>query len=203
MLQNRVDPHGNIIKTPARGAWMGNRGIIHNKRNEIVRPFQNKTWLTCRTEFKNRRLPVMAPNTYTKLFFLDEATAFSAGHRPCAYCRKEDYQRFKSLWIKANPMYKLDENSRIGEIDAILHEERIAGNKSKVTQTQALEDLPDGAIVSHDNQSWLWKSGRLYLWTPSGYQPPLSPPYPARVTVLTPASIIRTFRAGYVPQMAV
>jgi len=214
MLQNRVDPYGNIIKTPTRGVWMGNRGIIHNKNNEIVRPFQNKTWLTCRTEFKNRKLKVMAPNTYTKLFFIDEATAFAAGHRPCAYCRKEDYQLFKKLWIKANPQYNLKENSPVAEIDKILHTERIAGTGSATTLTGSLNELPDGVIISYENQPLLWKSGQLYPWTPEGYQQPIihtnateigsthhTPPDP--ITILTPASIIRMFKAGYQPQMAI
>jgi len=214
MLQNRVDPYGNIIKTPARGAWMGNRGIIHDKNNEIVRPFQNKTWLTCRTEFKNRKLKVMAPNTYTKLFFIDEATAFAAGHRPCALCRKDDFQLFKKLWIKANPQYNLNENSPIGEIDKILHTERLAGTGSKITHTGQLDELPDGVIVSYEDQPLLWKSGYLYPWTPEGYQQPITPANateigsthhtpPCPLIILTPASIIRTFKAGYKPQMAI
>jgi len=99
MLQNRVDPLGNIIKTPARGQWMGNRGVIHNDKKEILRPFKLKAWITCKLEFKNWKRQVMTPNRYTELFFLDEATAFGAGHRPCFECRRDDYNLFKSYWL--------------------------------------------------------------------------------------------------------
>src|ERR1700760_1777025 len=105
MLQNRVDPEGNIIRTSARGSWMGNRGIIHDEQQNVLRAFKLKAWITCVLAFKGRKRPVMAPNRYTELFFLDEATAFSAGHRPCFECRRQDAGRFKSLWIKANPEY--------------------------------------------------------------------------------------------------
>ena len=87
MLQNRVNPLGDIIRTPARGAWMGNRGLLHNERQEIVRPYRLIPWITCVLSFKNRHRPVMAPGQYTELFFLDEATSFAAGHRPCKECR--------------------------------------------------------------------------------------------------------------------
>ena len=103
MLQNRVDPFGNLIKTPARGSWLGNRGIIHNHNQEVVRPFKLKAWITCTLEFRGRKRQVMAPDRYTELFFLDEATSFAAGHRPCFECRREDALRFKSYWLKGNP----------------------------------------------------------------------------------------------------
>jgi hypothetical protein len=83
MLQNRVDPFGNIIRTPARGAWMGNRGVIHDEHKTIRKAFKIKAWITCALQFKGRHREVMTPNRWTELFFLDEATAFAAGHRPC------------------------------------------------------------------------------------------------------------------------
>src|ERR1700743_3660322 len=102
MLQNRVDPQGNIIKTTARGAWMGNRGQLHNEQRQIVRPFKLKAWLTCLLQFNGRKREVMSPQRYTELFFLDEATAFAAGHRPCFECRRKDYDLFKSFWLQGN-----------------------------------------------------------------------------------------------------
>jgi len=103
MLQNRVDPFGNILKTSARGLWMGNRGILHNDRKELLRPFKLKAWITCKLQFNGRKREVMTPNRYTELFFMDEATSFAAGHRPCFECRREDYKKFKTLWLKGNP----------------------------------------------------------------------------------------------------
>ena len=121
MLQNRVDPFGNIIKTKARGAWMDNRGILHNEEQQIIRPFKLKAWITCKLEFKGRKRQVMSPNRYTELFFLDEATSFAAGHRPCFECRRNDYHHFKSLWIKGNPEYHFNEKTSVKAMDDILH----------------------------------------------------------------------------------
>jgi hypothetical protein len=113
MLQNRVDPFGNLIKTRARGTWMGNRGVLHDDKQQLLRPFKLKAWLTCRLEFKGRKRQIMAPHRWTELFFLDEATAFAAGHRPCFECRRSDFNKFKSLWIKGNPEYNFDEKTPI------------------------------------------------------------------------------------------
>src|SRR3978361_1384995 len=116
MLQNRVDPFGNIINTSARGALMGNRGLLHNDKQTLVRTFKLKAWITCKLEFKERKRTVMAPNQYTELFFLDEATSFAAGHRPCFECRREDYNRFKTNWLKGNPEYSFNGKTSIKEI---------------------------------------------------------------------------------------
>ena len=147
MLQNRVDPFGDIIKTEARGAWMGNRGILHNENREVLRPFKLKAWLTCKLEFNGRKRQVMAPNRYTELFFMDEATSFSAGHRPCFECRREAYHHFKTLWLKGNPHYHFTEKTSIQKIDQIIHHERMNRDKIKVTHTERSTDIPDGTLV--------------------------------------------------------
>jgi len=201
MLQNRVDPFGNIITTKARGAWMGNRGILHNNEKQIIRPFKLKAWITCKLEFNGRKRIVMSPNRYTELFFLDEATSFAAGHRPCFECRRNDYQHFKSLWIKGNPEYHLDEKTSITKIDDILQQERIDRNKTKVTYEENFEELPDGSFVLFDNKPYIILEQKMYLWTPFGYDKIKVLSMPDRVTILTPRSIVNTFRAGYLPQI--
>lgn len=163
MLQNRVDPFGNIIKTKARGAWMGNRGYLHNRDKEILRPFKVNAWLTCRLEFKGRKREIMAPGKYTELFFLDEATACSAGHRPCSECRREDHLKFKQLWIKANPEYGFNEKTPIGEIDEILQGERINADKSKRIHEQNGIAIPDGTFVLINDKPCLVFKGLGYL----------------------------------------
>src|SRR5450432_2352002 len=105
MLQNRVDPYGEIIRTEARGSLMGNRGVIHDANQKIVRAFKHKAWIACALQFQGRRRAVMSPNRWTELFFLDETTAFAAGHRPCSECRKENFKKFKQCWIIGNPQY--------------------------------------------------------------------------------------------------
>ena len=202
MLQNRVDPFGNIITTKARGAWMGNRGILHNDEQQIIRSFKLKAWITCKLEFNGRKRSVMSPNRYTELFFLDEATSFAAGHRPCFECRRNNYQHFKSLWIKGNPDYHFDEKTSITKIDDILHKERIDRSKTKVTYNGNDEELPDGSFVLFDGKSYLILDQKMYLWSPFGYDKTNVLPMPVRLTILTPRSIINTFRAGYLPQIA-
>jgi hypothetical protein len=202
MLQNRVDPNGNIIKTPARGAWMGNRGVIHNLDKEIIRPFKLKAWISCLLQFKGWHRPVMAPNRYTELFFMDEATAFAAGHRPCAECRRDDFKKFKTLWIKGNPEYQFNEKTRISEIDDIIHKERIDSNYSKITYRENLHNLPNGAFVCYENEAYLVKDAKLYCWSPSGYKNVIDPPEAHQFEVLTPKSIVNTIQSGYLPQMS-
>jgi hypothetical protein len=203
MLQNRVDPYGQLIKTAARGYWMGNRGIIHDDHQTVLRPFKLKAWITCKLEFKARKRKVMSPSRYTELFFLDEVTAFAAGHRPCFECRRTDFNRFKSFWLKGNPKYHFNEKTPISEIDEIIHKERIDRHKSKVSYQASLDDLPNGTFVSIDDHAYLVLHRLLFLWSPFGYEKEIAMPETGKLTILTPRSIVNTFRAGYLPQMAV
>ncbi len=202
MLQNRVDPFGNLIKTQARGSWMGNRGILHNDEQEVLRPYKLNAWITCKLDFKGRRREVMAPKRYTELFFLDEATSFAAGHRPCFECRRNDYNRFKSLWIKGNPEYNFNEETSIKEVDDILHKERIDDNNIKLTYEENIDAIPNGTFVLIDSKPYLVFGKNIYLWSPFGYEKGTALPATDKLTVLTPRSVVNTFRAGYLPQIA-
>jgi hypothetical protein len=202
MLQNRVDPFGNIIKTKARGLWMGNRGILHDEQQHIRRSFKLKAWITCKLEFNGRKRQVMSANRYTELFFMDEATSFAAGHRPCFECRRGNYQQFKSLWLLGNPGYRFNEKTPIKKIDDILHSERIDAYRSKITYTENVQTLPDGSFVLIDKIPYLIFENKMYLWTAFGYQKAVMLPETNKLTVLTPKSIVNTFRAGYTPQVA-
>ncbi|CAL1521200.1 hypothetical protein [Chitinophaga sp. MM2321] len=203
MLQNRVDPMGNIIKTAARGIFMGNRGVLHNENKEILRPFKIKTWITCVLEFKNRKREVMAHNRYTELFFMDEATSFSAGHRPCFECRKEAAVKFKALWLKGNPGYEFDTKTLIKEIDNVLHKERISSSNTKITYEERPDELPDGTFVIFGDEPYLIVKGYMYLWSPFGYSKRMHLPQAGKLPVLTPRSIVNTFRAGYIAQISI
>jgi len=202
MLQNRIDPQGNIISTSARGAWMGNRGQLHGKGKTILRPFKLKAWITCLLEFKGWHREVMSPNLYTELFFMDEATAFAAGHRPCFECRRPDYDRFKTCWLKGNPQYGFTEKTSIREIDDILHRERIDHDSNKVTFTASFSDLPAGVFIRIDDKPFLISGGQLYQWSPFGYGKAIHNATAQQVMVLTPQSVLNAFRAGYQPQVA-
>jgi hypothetical protein len=201
-MQNRVNPFGQIIDTKARGSWMGNRGRIHNEKKEIICPYKLPAWLICKLNFKGRKRQIMAPNSYTELFFLDEATALAAGHRPCFECRREDFNRFKKLWIKANPQYQFSNKTSIREIDKILHAERINTDGTKKMYREYLSNLPDGTFISLEEKPYLLFKKHLYWWTPYGYEKQNAIAINGKVNVLTPISIVHTLRAGYVPQMS-
>jgi len=171
---------------------MGNRGILHDQRREIVRDWQVRRWIACRLEFRGRHRAVMTPGTYTELFFLDEAAALADGHRPCAECRHEDFTAFQSAWRAVYPSNSLSADA----MDGVLHAERREGPFGKRTRVAAIESLPDGAYVALDGRAWLVLHDALLLWSPDRYVD-RKPRPSGEATVLTPASIVAVLAAGY------
>lgn len=198
-LQNRVTPIGEIIADPARGSLMGNRGILHDAGQRLgAARWRHPHWIACRLAFRGRRRPVMAPRRYTELFFLDEATALAAGHRPCCECRREDFLRFQVAWRRA---FGDASDVRAGAIDRALHQARVEPRTRRQIRFEAqLDGLPDGAFVllPADPTPCLVWGDRLEPWRPAGYGPPRRRPS-GRVSVLTPGPTIAVLRAGYVP----
>lgn len=143
----------------------------------------------------------MAPNRYTELFFMDEATAYAAGHRPCFECRRQDYKIFKTFWLKGNPEYGFDEKTSIQKIDDILHKERYNRDGSKVTYKENIADLPNGTFVLYDDVPHVLLDNQVYPWSPFGYGGTADVPADKEITVLTPRSIVNSFKAGLVPQV--
>jgi len=191
--RNRVTPEGEIIADPARGALMGNRGRLHHA-DGTPRPslWTTRAWIACALSFGDRRRRIMAPGSYTELFFLDEATAFAAGHRPCAECRRAEFRAFRALWEgKFGP-------ARAPGIDAALHAARVGRDRSKVTFDAATETLPDGTMIRTETGPALLLGRKALPWTPGGYGE--SRPRPAGMAaVLTPAPTVALFRAGLRP----
>lgn len=195
-LQNRVTPFGDIIATPARGMFTGNRGIIHDPATKTLlkRRWSNPAWIICVCEFRGRRRNVMATRSWTELFFLDEATALAAGHRPCFYCRRDDALRFQAMWCEGNGIA----TARAPEIDAVLHAERLDGRlKRRHPLPCAVEALPDGAMIALDDEAYLIMKGRARRWSCDGYQ--VAAADLADATLLTPPSTLRALIAGYAP----
>jgi hypothetical protein len=194
-LQNRVTPSGDIIATPHRGLFTGNRGIIHDpKTKTLTRRWAGNAWLTCVCEFRGRRREVMGGRSWTELFFLDEATALSAGHRPCFYCRRDDANRFRAAWEEGNGVSGM----LARDIDAVLHRERLdRGRKRLHALPNPVERLPDGAMVALDGESYLVAQGRALLWSPAGYRE--AQRALAGAMLLTPPSTLRALSAGYRP----
>jgi hypothetical protein len=197
-LQNRVDPFGDLISTAARGTMMGNRGgALHNADREIVRGYTSRRWIACVLKFRDRHRLVMSPNRYTELFFLDEAVAFAAGHRPCAECRRERYNTFRGAWARDKQQDRLPSAD---EMDVDLHSARIDKRK-KVTYEAPLRSLPDGCFVRIEGGAHLVLGDALLFWTPEGYSKRDAHPKNSLVTVLTPKPIVGCFRQGYRPEI--
>jgi hypothetical protein len=193
VLQNRVTPCGDILALRGRGLVMGNRGVLHDDERHIVRDWQVRRWIACRLAFRGRHRPIMRPRRWTELFFLDEAAAFSAGHRPCAECRNADYKRFRSIWE-----YCFGGPTSAERIDAALHAERLDGH-AKRTYRSDIGALPDGTYIAMEAAPWLIEGDSMLAWSDRGYY--LRRPRPARavVEILTPRSIVRIFASGYRP----
>jgi len=197
-LQNRVTPTGDIVATPHRGLFTGNRGIIHDPATKTLlnKRWSSPAWITCLCEFRGWRRPVMARRSWTELFFLDEATAFAAGHRPCFFCRRDDANRFRAAWERGNDASKVSAKA----MDARLHSERLdRGRKRLHALPGPLAELPDGAMVQQGEASFLVAKGRPLLWSPAGYA--RAEHALERPMLLTPPSILRALGAGYRPAL--
>jgi hypothetical protein len=195
-LQNRVTPLSELVSDPARGLVYGNRGCLHDADGRIRRRYNGKRWIACRLEFRDRhRTPLQQPGRYTELFFLDEATAFAAGHRPCAECRREDYDRLSEIWSRLYP-------GQIGAdaVDAQLHGERVdPDSRAQRRHEAAIAALPDGTLVLHESEPFLVLGRELRRWTPAGYAKRTPRPVRGDAIVLTPPSLVAVLRAGWQP----
>jgi hypothetical protein len=184
---------------------MGNRGgCFHDERQELTSSrWKGRRWIACLLEFRGRWRPVMQPHRYTELFFLDEATALAAGNRPCAQCRWEDFQRFKTAWLEGNLSAHVAARDSIDLIDLQLHRERVDRRGRKIHYQANLAELPDGVIVRTEDEperAYLVLGDRLFPWSLDGYGAPV-PRADMQVDVLTPESIVRAIAAGYSPAL--
>jgi hypothetical protein len=195
-LQNRVTPLGELVATPARGLVYGNRGCLHDETGRIRRRYNGKRWIACRLQFRGwQRGPLLQPGRFTELFFLDDATAFAAGHRPCALCRRADYDRLVQVWRELQPGHVAAD-----AIDAQLHSERVApGTRAQLHHEAPLDELPDGAFVLREGAPWLALGSRLLQWTVSGYVAHSARPSRQQAVVITPPSLVMVLRAGWQP----
>ena len=195
-LQNRVLPSGEIVIDPSRGIFTGNRGCLHDDTRQLGRArWRGRAWICCRLQWKGVRRSPMTPRRWTELFFLDEAVALSAGHRPCAYCRRADYLAFRAAWAKAGLP-----GTSAPEIDRILHAARLMPDRTQRHHTALANDLPDGTFILHQGQPALIQANRLHPFHPSAYAAPIPRPQGV-VTVITPAPMVACLAAGYVPQV--
>jgi hypothetical protein len=192
--QNRVTPLGDLIADPSRGSVYGNRGCLHDDAGIVRRRFNGKRWIACRMAFRGwHRSPLMQPGRFTELFFLDEATSFAAGHRPCALCRRDDYVRFMEIWRAIHPGV-----TGADAIDAQLHRERVdPATRGQRHHVAPMDDQPDATFVLNEGEPWLVMGALLLRWTLQGYRDAVTRPTHRRATVITPPSSVEILRAGW------
>lgn len=211
-LQNRVLPTGQIVATPHRGQFMGNRGgRIHDPKSKTLlsnraaassknsKLWASRRWICCKTEFKNRQRQVMGSG-YTELFFLDEVTALAAGHRPCFECRREAAQNFRDALTESEIIPTGGNGLGADDIDRQLHRERWISRKGPKERITDWRDLPDGTMLEADGNLVAVYENTLLLWSLEGYRPAegkLKGHEP--MTLITPRSVLQVFRAGYRP----
>lgn len=199
LLQNTVDPWSKLLRDKARiGGFMGNRGVIHDRNREVKKSWEIKRWICCARDFKGidrRPLFKTDPFSYSELFFLDEATAYAAGHRPCNDCRKAELAVFKKLWAEAGCSGEMGVTVSAPDIDAQLHRERVNSDGTKRTYCEQLKSLPPGVIVAHSGKAYLVRAQGVRLWTASGYRPAVLAA-DTEVEVLTPPSVVKLIAAG-------
>jgi hypothetical protein len=193
-LRNRVTPLSELIADPARGLVYGNRGCLHDADGHIRRRYATRRWIACRLQFKGwLRRPLLQPGKFTELFFLDEATAFAAGHRPCALCRREDYDRLIEIWRDLHPGQR-----GADAIDEQLHAERFdPATRAQRHHEAEIDDLPDGAFVLHQDGPYLVRGEELLRWSPAGYDARIARPAKTKAAVITPPSLLAVLRTDW------
>ena len=195
-LQNRVTPLSELVADPARGLVYGNRGCLHDGAGRIRRRYNGRRWIACRLEFRGwHREPLMQPGRFTELFFLDEATAFAAGHRPCALCRREDYDRFGALWRGSTPARPAPTRSTRSSTTS----GSLAGTREQRHHAAPLDDLPDGAFVMHDGAPQLVLGARAAALDGRRLRAPHGAPGGVQAELITPPSLTAILRAGWEP----
>jgi hypothetical protein len=200
-LRNRVTPTGEIVSDPARGLLMGNRGCLHGPDRRLgAARWRSKLWICCVLAWKDVRRDPMPPGRWTALFFLDEATALAAGHRPCAYCRRADFVAFAEGWGAAHGPEGSGERPRASQIDARLHAERVdPRSRRQLTRPAVVGELPDGVMIRHGGTPGLLAGGGVLPWSFAGYQAPIALPPTTPVELLTPPATVATIAADYRP----
>lgn len=182
---------------------MGNRGCLHNDAGQIVRDYQVTRWIICLLEFRGRHRTLMQPGRYTELFFLDEATALAAGHRPCAECQRPRYNLYREFWANAHHCQPpRTDGMDADEMDHALHTARWQHGR-KVTYIARLGDLPAGTMVAtlDDNAPHLLWQGQLWRWHFHGYTPGIPCSASTEVRILTPRPTVEVLAAGYPVQV--
>ena len=192
-FQNRVLSNGDIIAHQGRGLFMGNRGILHDEKQNLGRArWRHKAWVTCVLKHKDWHREIMQPGHYTELFFLDEAVALAAGHRPCAFCRRDAYNSYRDA---------VGINGDVKAIDHQLHQDRAIPRTFQQRRIESdISQLPNGAVILSSEPQLVMDEALIPI-APDGYRAPATKPKSGKFLVATPASTLQALWAGYQPEL--
>ncbi len=199
--RNRVDPWGDLIATRERGLFTGNRGCLVDDREQVVRHHQSSAWIVCRLSYRDQRVPLARPHAWTPIFFLDDAVALAAGHRPCAFCRRGDYLVYQRAVTDA---LRWDRPVPALEIDKRLAAERMKSGRGlerardRRTCEAPARDLPDGTVIVVSGTPTLLVGDRALTFSFAGWQPAGHRPH-GTATVLTPETSLLALKSGFPP----
>jgi hypothetical protein len=200
--RNRIDPWGDLHAVAARGTLTGNRGCLVDGGGAVVRHHASRAWICCELRFRDWRQPPAAPNRWTPLFFLDEAVALAAGHRPCATCRRDDYRAYRDAVAVA-----AGERLPATELDRRLAAERAGPGRGlvragdRIVRPLPYAGLPDGAVVVIGDGCALVLAGRVWSFTFAGWTSPAPLPR-GTASVLTPPTSLAALANGYAPRLS-
>lgn len=199
--RNRVDPWGDLHAVAERGLFTGNRGCVVDDHENVVRHHGSVLWICCVTRFRDWRFPLARPRRWTPLFFLDEAVALAAGHRPCSTCRRADYLSYREALTRA-----LGTQLLASQMNERLHRERLRPGRGmsragdRILWTAPFAELPDGAIIVDDSdQSQLVLGDRLLPFSFAGWGRGTARPRHGDARVLTPPTSFAALAHGFCP----
>jgi hypothetical protein len=202
---NRVDPFGDLHAVRERGMFTGNRGCLVDETRQIVRHHRGQLWITCVTSYRGWRSPLDQPGHWTPLFFLDDAVALAAGHRPCGLCRRDDYRSYRDavrLGLGRSEPPSATELNRMLDSERLQRGRGLHRAADRKTWTAEASRLPDGAVILvGDRHPALIAETHLFSFGFAGWTLLDERPSRGRVVVLTPPTSVMALSRGYTPRL--
>jgi hypothetical protein len=201
--RNRVDPWGDLHAVVERGLLTGNRGCVVDDHEQVVRHHGSSLWIVCVTKFRDWRFPLARPGRWTPLFFLDDAVALAATHRPCATCRRAEYVAYRDAVTRAtkasSPLLASDLNRRL-DAERYRRGRGLERAGDRLVWSSPFADLPDGTVVvTAANVCQLVLGPQLLRYSFGGWLDATPRPTTGAATVLTPPTSVAALAHGYRP----
>lgn len=202
---NRVDPHGDLHRVPERGIFTGNRGCLVDDDGEVVRHHLGDLWITCVLFYKDWRAPLDQPRHWTPLFFLDDAVALAAGHRPCGLCRRHDYLSYREAVREAlaltDPPSATDLNRMLAG-ERLIRGRGVSRGAHRKVWTAPAGSIPDGTVVLDSRgRPRLMLGGDSLEFTFGGWVNPTRADEEGDLSVLTPPTSFAALANGFEPSL--